>query len=262
MFFFPLPTLCEASHNVGKTVTTINLAIGLARHGKKVLLLDCDSQGSATISLGYQQPAKLETTLAALMDRAINDEPINARSAILSHEEGIDFIPANRNLSIVNMKLITVMNRETILRQCLDELKHDYDYILLDCLPSLGMLTINALTASDSVLIPAQPQFLSVKGLEELLMTFGKIRKQINPALKIEGILLSMVNGRTNNAREIIQALRDSYGERLRIFDTQIPYSVRAAETSVLGKSIFAHDPAGKVAQGYEALVWEVLNRE
>ena len=247
---------------VSKTFTTVNLGIGLARQGKKVLLVDCDPQGSMTISLGFQHPSKIELTLASLMDAVINEKELDVRSAVLKHEEGVDLIPANRNLSIIDMKLVGAMSRETILRQCLVDVKGDYDYILLDCLPSLCMLTMNALSAANSVLVPSQPQFLSMKGLEELLRTFERVRKSINPSLSIDGILLTMVNSRTINSREVIIALRDAYGKHLRIFDSTIPVSVRATETSALGKSIFAHDAAGKVAQAYDCLVKEVLSLE
>lgn len=247
---------------VGKTFSTINLGVGLAMNGRKVLLVDCDPQGSMTISLGYQQPAKIEKTVATLMDAFIDDSPFDPHSVIVSHSEGIDLIPSNRNLSVIDMKLVNAMSRETILRQCLAGIKDDYEYVLVDCLPSLGMLTVNALTAADSVLVPSQPQFLSMKGLEELMRTFSRVKKQINPPLVIDGILLTMVNTRTNNAKEIITAMSRAYGEHIHVFSSQIPTSVRAAEANALGISIFKHDAAGKVAQAYALLAKEVMSLE
>ena len=151
------------------------------------------------------------------------------------------------------------MSRETILKQYLDTVKDRYDYVLLDCMPSLGMLTINALAASDSVLIPVQAQYLSAKGLEQLLQTVSKVRRQINPSLKIEGILLTMVDLRTNYAKEISSLIRDVYGGNIRIFKNDIPRSVRAEEISAAGNSIYRHDPKGKVAEAYRELTKEVI---
>ena len=152
-----------------------------------------------------------------------------------------------------------MMSRETILKQYLDTMKDRYDYILLDGSPSLGMLTINMLSAADSVLIPVQAQYLSAKGLEQLLTTISKVKRQINPKLRIEGVLLTMVDGRTNYNREIVDLIRETYGKKIRIYDTPIPRSVRAAEISAEGKSIYKHDPKGKVAEAYRQLTKDVL---
>ena len=247
---------------VGKTTTTANLGIGLAREGKKVLLVDSDPQGSLSISLGHPQPDELPITLPTMMKKIILDEPINPKEGILRHEENIDLMPANIELSGMEVSLVNAMSRERVLKQYLDTVKRDYDYILLDCIPSLGMLTINALAAADSVIIPVQAQYLPAKGLEQLLQTISKVRRQINPKLKIDGILLSMVDNRTNYAKEIVKLLRDTYGGKLKIFDTEIPHSVRAAEISAEGKSIYEHDPNGKVAKAYTDLTKEVLGIE
>lgn len=247
---------------VGKTTTTANLGIGLAREGKKVLLVDGDPQGSLSISLGHPQPDELPDTLATMMKKIILDEPLSLREGILRHEEKIDLMPANIELSGMEISLVNAMSREHVLKQYLDGMKRDYDYILLDCMPSLGMLTINALTAADSVLIPVQAQYLPAKGLEQLLQTVSKVRRQLNPKLKIDGILLTMVDNRTNYAKEINALLRDTYGAKIKVFSTEIPHSVRAAEISAEGKSIYAHDPNGKVAGAYTALTKEVLSIE
>lgn len=247
---------------VGKTTTCANLGIGLAQEGKKVLLVDNDPQGSLSISLGYPQPDKLPITLAAMLGKVITDNPIVPAEGILHHNEGVDLMPANIELSGIEVSLVNAMSREMVLKQYLETVKKDYQYIILDCMPSLGMLTINALAAADSVLIPVQAQYLPAKGLEQLLQTIGKVRRQINPKLKIDGILLTMVDTRTNYAKEISALLRDTYGDKIKVFGTDIPHSVRAAEISAEGKSIFSHDPKGKVAEAYKDLTKEVLKIE
>ena len=243
----------------GKTTTCENLGIGLANEGKKVLLVDTDPQGSLTIALGNPRPDDLPVTLTDLMAKIMQDQPPLPKEGILSHEEGVDLVPANITLSGMEVSLVNAMSRETVLRQVLDALKFQYDYILLDCMPSLGMLTVNALAASDQVLIPVQANYLSAKGLEQLLQTVNKVKRQINPKLRIEGILLTMVDSRTNYAKEISTLIRDTYGSKLKVYDADIPRSVRAAEISAEGVSIFKHDPGGKVAEAYRSLTKEVL---
>ena len=269
---------------IGKTTTCENLGIGLAMEGKKVLLVDADPQGSLTISMGWQQPDELPTTLSTLMAKAMNDQSIPPGEGILHHAEGVDLIPANIELAGLEVSLVNCMNREKMLKQVLDSAKHEYDFILLDCTPSLGMLTIvalllwsevriscgfiviscgdiaiNALAAADTTLIPVQAQYLSAKGLEQLLQTVQKVRRQINPKLKIEGILLTMTDSRTNYGQQIDNLIRGAYGSKIKVFDQTIPRSVRAAEISAVGKSIFQHDPKGKVAEAYKSLTREVM---
>ena len=250
------PTTMQLSY---QNTTCENLGIGLAMEGKKVLLVDADPQGSLTISMGWQQPDELPTTLSTLMAKAMNDQSIPPGESILHHAEGVDLIPANIELAGLEVSLVNCMNREKMLKQVLEGAKREYDFILLDCTPSLGMLTVNALAAADAALIPVQAQYLSAKGLEQLLQTVQKVRRQINPKLKIEGILLTMTDNRTNYGKQISNLIRQAYGKHLKVFEQTIPRSVRAAETSAAGKSIFAYDSKGKVAEAYKSLAKEVL---
>lgn len=243
----------------GKTTTCENLGVGLAMEGKKVLVVDTDPQASLTISLGYPVPDNLSPTLSDMMGKVISDQPISPSEGILHHPEGIDLMPANIELSGMEVSLVNTMSREKVLKQYLDTVKQDYDFILLDCMPSLGMLTVNALAAADNVLIPVQAAYLPAKGLEQLLQTINKVRRQINPKLKIEGILLTMVDSRTNYSKDIGNLIRENYGGKLKVYKTDIPRSVRAEEISAEGTSIFKHDPKGKVAEAYRVLTKEVL---
>ena len=244
---------------VGKTTTTVNLGAELLHLGNRVLLIDADPQGSLTVSLGIKQPDELEVSLSTLMEAVIRDKSLSADSGILKTSEGVDLLPSNIELSGMETGLVNTMSREFVLKSYVDSIRNAYDYILIDCMPSLGMMTINALVAADSVIIPSQPNFLSAKGLNLLLHSVSKVKRTINPRLKIDGILLTMVDNRTNNARDIIEAMRSGVGQNIRIFDTEIPHSVRAAECSGKGVSIFTHDANGKVADAYRALTKEVV---
>ncbi len=243
----------------GKTTTVANLGIGLAQAGKRVLVVDADPQGSLSISLGYTQPDELPVTLNDIMEKVINERMLYPGEGILHHPEGINLLPANITLSGTEVTLVNTMSRERVLKQYLDTVKHQYDYVLIDCMPSLGMLTINALVAADSVIIPVQAQYLSAKGLEQLLRTIQRVKRQINPKLKIDGILFTMVDHRTNYAKEISALVRGTYDGKIKVFSTDIPLSVRAAEISAEGKSIYAYDPNGKAADAYRKLTKEVI---
>ena len=245
---------------VGKTTTTVNLGVGLAKVGARVLLVDADPQGSLTVSLGIRNPDELPVSLATVMQRVIEDKPIEEGLGIIQHQEGVDILPSNIELSGLEISLFNTMSREFVLKGYIDGVRRNYDYILIDCMPSLGMMTINSLVAADSVIIPSQPNFLSKNGLNLLMHSISKVKRQINPRLRIDGILLTMVDSRTNNAKDIISSLRSAMGSNIRVFDTEIPHSVRAAEASLVGKSIFSHDKSGKVAAAYEQLTKEVTD--
>ncbi len=247
---------------VGKTTTAVNLGIGLANEGKKVLVVDCDAQANLTESLGYRNPDNMDKTLSTLMQKIMEEQPLKPNEGILRHEEGIDVIPSNIELSGIETALVNTMSRERVLKNYIDTVKDRYDYVILDCTPSLGMLTINAFVASNEVIIPVQAHFLPAKGLEQLMRTVTKVKRQINPNLKIGGILLTMVDSRTNFAKGISSLIRDTYGSKLKIFKTEIPLSVRAAETSATGKSIYAYDKNGKAAEAYRNLTKEVISSE
>lgn len=250
--------LVNQKGGVGKSASTLNLGVGLAAQGKKVLLIDADPQGSLTVSMGIRNPDGLNATLASVMQAVIDDAPL-PEGAILHNREGVNLLPSNIELSGMETALFNCMNRERVLAEALREMRSGYDYILIDCMPSLGMMTVNALVAADSLIIPSQPNFLSTKGLDLLLKSVAKTRRQINPNLTIDGILLTMVDGRTTNAKEIISSLRESVGANIRVFQTEIPRSVRVAESSMHGKSILAYDKICKVAQAYRALTEEVM---
>lgn len=251
--------LTNQKGGVGKTTTAVNLGVGLAQQGKKVLLIDADAQANLTMALGYNRPDDLPNTLSTVMQDIIDDKTVDVSKGIIHHKEGVDLIPSNIELSGLEVRLINALSRESVLRTYVNEVKRDYDFVLIDCMPSLGMITINSLAAADSVVIPTQPHYLSAKGLELLLRTVSKVRRQINPRLRIDGILMTMVMPRTNISKDIISSVKSAYGQKIRVFDTQIPHSVRAVEATAEGKSIFAYDKGGKVAAAYEQFAKEVV---
>ena len=251
--------MCNQKGGVTKTTTTANLGVGLAMQDKKILLVDIDPQADLTTALGWPNQDALPMTLYNVMDKTMRDEDIDYYSAILRHNEGVDLMPSSIELSGIEMSLVNTMSREFTLKSYLDCIKHEYDHIIIDCPPSLSMLTINALAAADSVIVPVQAQYLPAKGMTQLMKTIGKVRKQINPALKVDGVLLTLADMRTTLARLTADTLRDQYGSMLKIYNTHIPIAVKAAEISATGKSIFAYDKGGKVAQAYADFTKEVL---
>ena len=247
---------------VGKTTTAVNLGIGLVKEGKKVLLIDADPQGSLTASLGYGQPDEIEVTLATILRKIISEQEPDPDEGILQHDEGVDLLPGNIELSVMELTMANAMSRELILKEYIETQRSKYDYIIIDCMPSLGTMTINALVASDVVLIPVQAAYLPVLGLQQLIKTIYMVKKRLNKKLRIGGILLTMVDKRTNYARDIIEMVKETYEGVLPVYDCMIPTSVKAAESSAEGISIYTHANNCKVSDAYKELTREVLKDE
>ena len=254
--------LANQKGGVGKTTTAASLGIGLSRQGKKVLLIDADAQGNLTQMLGWPQPDELSPTLSTLMEKIIAEQPIAPDEGILHHPSGVHLVPANIELSALEVTLVNTMSRETVLRQYLSTVADRYDYALIDCMPSLGMLTINALTAADSVIIPVQAQYLPAKGLEQLLRTITRVKRQLNPKLEVDGIVLTMVDKRTNLSKDVCAALRSAYGHALKIYRAEIPVSTRTAESAASTHSVLTYDANGPASLAYKALAKEVTENE
>jgi chromosome partitioning protein len=260
-----MSVICIANQKggVGKTTTAAALGEGLSEQNKRVLLIDWDPQASLTISMGYN-PDSLTLTCYDVLTSVIRD---NGRYSlgdvtVKTQNPNIDLVPANVELSQAQLDLVNVFTRELVLKDMLKSVLKEYDYILLDCLPSLGLLTINALSAADSVLIPLQADFLAMKGLAMLLTTIMRVQEKINPSLKILGILFTMTNSRTLHSKEVIEVTKKAFGDRIRVFGTSIPTSVRFKEAPAAGMSILNYAPNTDGAEAYRELAREVLHEK
>lgn len=247
---------------VAKTFTSVSVAIGLAREGFKVLAIDLDPQGSMSNSLGVEFPDELSVTVATMFHNVMKSEEFDPREGIHSHPEGIDFLPANIDLVNTELAMVGDMSREHNLGKYLTLLKDDYEVVIIDCSPTLGLVTTNALACSHQLIIPTQVHHLSVKGMEQLFDTIEQVRKKLNRNLEISGILVTMATPNTKEYKDTYAKLQRDYSDKATIFQSAIPMSTKAIETSRLGKSIYAHDPRGKVAQAYENLIQEIITTD
>lgn len=257
-----MPVICIANHKggVGKTTTAAALAQGLSEYGKRVLLIDWDPQASLTITMGFNPDTFQRTGYDILASTIKHNGSTSIHDVIVpTSNPNVDLVPANIELSQAQLDLVAALSRELILKQMLQPVRQSYDFILIDCLPSLGLLTINALAAADTVIIPLQADFLAMKGLALLLSTIIRVKDRINPALEISGILFTMTNSRTLHSREVIEATRRAFGDKIRVFDTLVPTSVRFKEAPAAGESILTYASNSAGASAYRLLTKEVL---
>lgn len=252
--------VCNQKGGVGKTTTAVNLGVGLAREGYRVLMVDTDPQADLTTCLGWMKQDEMENTLAQLMQRSLVED-IDLHDVVLKNGEGVDLIPSNIELSAMELQLVTVMSREMCLRNLLQSVQNDYDYIIIDCMPHLGMLTINALTAEDKVLIPLPQEYLATKGMTQLIQTISNVRRHTNPNLEVDGILITLVDARRRTLiSEMNTLIREDFGKYIRVYNQSIPAGVAATKASSTGKSVYKFDPRSKVAEAYRNFTKEVIS--
>ncbi|HEV2837613.1 MAG TPA: ParA family protein [Pyrinomonadaceae bacterium] len=245
-------TVANQKGGVGKTTTAVNLAAIIASWGNRVLLVDADPQGNATSGTGVQRGSFRKSLYHSL----VMDEPISA-IALPTPVPALDIVPANKDLAGAEIELVEVEQREFRLKRALAPIEANYDYIIIDCPPSLGLLTLNALTAAKSLLVPIQCEYYALEGVTELFDTLARIRRLHNPGLMIEGLLLTMYDERTNLSAAVAADLRDFYG--LQVFQTVIPRNVRLAEAPSYGKPIITYDSHSKGAEAYSQLAREIV---
>lgn len=243
---------------VGKTTTTFNLGAALASQGKKVLLIDDDPQSNLTTYMGWTDE-EIKVSINDVILNTLNGKETDFNECIKHYDDNLDLLPSDIQLANTDTILVGAMSREYTLRNSIKNIKDNYDYILIDTQPSLGMLPINALACADKVIIPVQPQFFAAKGMTQLLSTIMKIRQQINPNLKLDGIVITLSDSRTNLTKDIYNQLKENYGSLIKIYDTQIPRAIKVAESTAHGKSILSYDKNSKVAEAYSSLAKEVL---
>ena len=247
---------------VGKTTTTLNLAYSLKKLEKKVLMVDFDSQANLTTCFGIENPNDNKNNIANLMMMKMNDEELPDKSVYIISKNGVDIIPSSIYLSVVDANLRLEMGSEKMLSEILEELRDDYDYIIIDTSPSLGSLTINALSATDSVIVTVNPQLLAMMGLQDFLKTTKKIQRRINPRLIIKGILLTMCDSRTNLSKILSEQVNEAYSGVIDIYKTQIPMTVKVGESIYYGQSIAEYCPTSKASIAYEDFAKEMIAYE